>query len=74
MTEAQKEALKWLNDHGGDGVFIRYGRVLAMGDIAPHKAATWNALIRQGVCREYRQGMGRRISVTPTESKYEGAG
>lgn len=63
MTQAQQDALKWLNDHGGDGVIIKFGRVLSLGEIAPHQASTWKALVEQGKCQTYQLGAGKRIRV-----------
>ncbi len=63
MTQAQKDALKWLSDHGGDGVFTYGGRLLAQGEIAPHTSRTWKALVDAGKCEQYRAGRARRIRV-----------
>src|SRR5690348_6453697 len=35
MTPAMKQALKWLNDRGGDGCFTKHGVALAQGELAP---------------------------------------
>ena len=48
MTSAQKVALKWLKDRGGDGCFDRNGIAFAMGETAPVQRSTWNALAEQG--------------------------
>lgn len=44
MTSAQEEALKWLRERNGTGVFMRDGVLLAAGQRAPHMRSTWNAL------------------------------
>lgn len=59
MTKAQQEALKWLRDRGGDGVFDKRGVVLAQGESAPVMRSTWNALNELGLIEFYggkRQG------------------
>lgn len=66
MTSAQREALKWLSDHGGDAAFDKFGVVLAMGETAPHRRETWNALAKQGLVEFYNtSGKGRgRVRIT----------
>lgn len=44
MTPAQREALFWLRQHNGDGVFDKFGVLLAAGERAPFTRSTWNAL------------------------------
>ena len=53
LTKAQREAFKWLSDHGGDGCFDKNGVVLAQGETAPVTRMTWNALERAGFVRFY---------------------
>lgn len=50
MTRSETEALKWLCDHGGDGVFAGrdHQALLAQGETAPFMRSTWNALARLG--------------------------
>lgn len=48
MTAAQREALIWLEQHSGDGVFDKHGVVLAAGESAPFMRSTWNALRAMG--------------------------
>lgn len=49
MTNAERDALKWLSDHGGTGVFVQGGRVLlAGGEIAPFMRSTWKKLLESG--------------------------
>jgi len=66
MTKAQRDALKWLKEHGGDG--CRQGpcrqQVLAQGEIAPFMWSTFTALALLGMVDLY----GRpdwRVRVTP---------
>ncbi|NOD65763.1 hypothetical protein [Ruegeria sp. HKCCD6109] len=74
MTDAQKQALKWLNDHGGDACFDKNGIALAMGETAPHVRSTWNTLRDQGHVEFYSssgKGRGRMRIATPTKPKGE---
>lgn len=65
MTPALKQALKWLSDHGGDGMFDKNGVVLAAGESAPFRRSTWNALARLGNVEFYGGKRGRsRLKVT----------
>jgi hypothetical protein len=49
-TEAQRAALKWLRNHGSQGVFsIRGSSLLAAGEWAPFTRHTWNALRDAGL-------------------------
>ncbi len=62
LTKNQTTALRWLKDHGGDGVFDKNGVLLAMGERAPCMRATWNALRDAGHVEFYNQagkGHGR---------------
>ena len=63
MTEAMRDALKWLSAHNGDGAFAGRGHTLiAAGEIAPFLRSTWNALLKSGHVEEY-QGR-KRIRLT----------
>jgi hypothetical protein len=53
LTRAQKDALKWLAEHNGDGVFDRYGLLLAAGEQGPFMRSTWNALRKLGLVEFY---------------------
>jgi len=53
LKRAQKDALKWLSEHNGDGVFDRYGLLLAAGELAPFMRSTWNALALLGLVEFY---------------------
>lgn len=44
LTKAQSEALKWLREHNGTGVFMKDGVLLAAGERAPVQRITWNRL------------------------------
>lgn len=50
MTRSESEALRWLKEHGGDGVFAGrdHQALLAAGETAPFMRSTWNALAKQG--------------------------
>lgn len=59
MTPAQREALMWLREHNGDGVFDKHGVLLAAGERAPFTRSTWNALRDLGAVEMYGTGRGR---------------
>ena len=60
LSKSQKEALKWLQEHSGDGVFALNGTFLAAGEIAPHTRGTWNKLRDAGYVEFYKPtGKGR---------------
>jgi hypothetical protein len=60
MTDAQKAALKWLIDHGSDAAFDKNGIAFAMGETAPVRRSTWNALRSLGLVEFYNpNGKGR---------------
>lgn len=44
LTRAQHEALTWLNDHNGSGVFTNTQQLLAGGKIGPFMRSTWNVM------------------------------
>ena len=67
MTPAQRDALKWLREHNGDGCFDSNGVALAGGELAPVTRSTWNALSAAGLVEFYNpanRGRGR-LRVTP---------
>lgn len=66
MTPAQREALLWLQEHNGDGVFDKCGVLLAAGERAPFCRSTWNALRDAGAVEMY--GTGRRCRVVEKEN------
>lgn len=60
LTQPQREALKWLGDHNGDGIFDRNGVLMAAGESAPHMRSTWNRLRDLGMVDFYNPtGKGR---------------
>jgi len=60
LTTAQKEALRWLKEHGGDGAFDKFGVALAAGESAPVARSTWNKLRDAGLVEFYNPaGKGR---------------
>lgn len=60
LTDAQRRALAWLCDRGGDGVWCRGGQVLlCSGEYAPFERKTWARLEEAGLIETYgakRQG------------------
>ena len=74
LTMAQSEALKWLREHGGDGIFDRNGVLLAAGESAPHTRSTWNALAKIGAVEFYNPiGKGRgRLRLAKSLAETEG--
>jgi hypothetical protein len=66
-TKAQETALRWLIEHGGDGLFDHNGVLLAAGEIAPHTRATWNALADLGLVQFYKPAGSRRGRLRATE-------
>lgn len=60
MTNSQKQALKWLHDRNGDGLFDKNGVLVAGGETAPFMRSTWNSLRDLGHVEFYNQtGKGR---------------
>jgi hypothetical protein len=66
LTKAEREAICWLRERSGDGMFDRHGVVLACGELAPHVRSTWNALSDLGFIEFYNPaGNGRgRLRLT----------
>ena len=62
MTEAQEKALKWLKEHGGDGLFDNDGVLVAAGERAPHMRSTWNILRDLGHIEFYQTKRVRILS------------
>lgn len=44
ITTSQRKALRWLYNHGGEGMFNTNQVLLAQGELAGVMRATWNAL------------------------------
>jgi hypothetical protein len=63
LAPALRDALKWLEEHGGDGVFgDRSHQVLiARGENAPFMRSTWNKLSQLGHVEFYGK---RRCRIT----------
>ena len=70
MTKAQRDALKWFREHGGDGVRQGRGRVQirASGEIAPFMWITFRTLIELGLIEQYNSW---RLRLTPSPTKHE---
>ncbi|MGY3535388.1 hypothetical protein [Bradyrhizobium sp. USDA 4452] len=66
LTRSQRDALKWLSEHNGDGCFDRNGVLLAAGELAPFMRSTWNGLAALGLVEFYNPaGKGRgRLRLT----------
>lgn len=60
LTQAQKDALTWLREHNGDGLFANDGVLLAAGERAPVMRATWNRLRDLGLVEFYDR---RRVRI-----------
>lgn len=69
MTAAQTEALRWLREHNGDGLFDKHGTLVAAGEVAPHTRSTWNKLRAAGLVEYYN---GKRVRVISPTDKPEG--
>lgn len=64
MRPSEQSALRWLQDHGGDGVFIRRGSVLlAAGEAARVSRRTWASLEGRGLVERYANGVRLRLSL-----------
>lgn len=62
LTESQKDALRWLAKHNGDGAFAYGGKgkaLIAAGEVAPIMRATWNVLEDIGLVEYYGGNSGR---------------
>lgn len=69
MTDAQREALIWLRERGGDASIQAGGAVLARGEVSPQAWRTWRSLIANGQIEEYREGKMRRLRITSARSQ-----
>jgi hypothetical protein len=66
---AQRRALQWLEEHGGDGVWVYNGLlIMAQGEYAPARRVTWEALELNGKVESYEAGGGKRIRLTRPSS------
>jgi len=60
LTQAQGNALKWLRERGGDGVFDKNGILVAAGEPGGFMRSTWNVLQGLGLVEFYKPtGKGR---------------
>ena len=48
-TKAQKDAVKWLNDHGRTGVLTKAGYLLAEGEWGHNQPVVWLRLVAMGL-------------------------
>lgn len=62
LTDAQKSALAWLKNRGGDGLFDRTRCVVARGERAGVMRVTWARLEQAGLIERYAEN--RRVRVT----------
>nr|BDD43729.1 hypothetical protein 10 [Spirochaetaceae bacterium]BDD44753.1 hypothetical protein 11 [bacterium]BDD45566.1 hypothetical protein 15 [bacterium] len=65
LSCAEKGALRWLADRGGDGVFAERNRqvLIACGERSPVARRTWNSLRAKGLVEAY--GIHRLRIITP---------
>ena len=69
-TPWQRDALKWLREHNGDGVFDKHGVLLAAGELAPFARVTWNRLASDGFVEFYKTtGKATRCRIIVKEKK-----
>jgi hypothetical protein len=64
VTKSQQQALQWLRDHNGTGLFNKNGVLLAAGELAPVMRSTWNALSAAGMVVVD----GKRVTVIEKET------
>ena len=66
LTKAQRAAVKWLYNRGGDGMFTKGQVLLARGELAAVNRATWNSLEKAGPpLIQYSEGKGyKRVRIT----------
>lgn len=62
ITDAQRAALKWLRNRGGDGVFDRTQCLVARGQRAGVMRSTWSRLEQAGLIERYAEN--RRVRIT----------
>lgn len=69
LNTSHREALRWLEDHGGDGVFADKSRqvLYAQGEKAPFMRTTWNALSDLGRVEFYGNRRCRLLSLPNRE-------
>jgi hypothetical protein len=61
ITDAQKSALKWFKNRGGDGMFDKTNCLIARGERAGVMRSTWSILEKAGLIERYEK---RRVRIT----------
>lgn len=73
LTQAQRDAVEWLRERGGDGVLMytktggRHGAggagyaLMAAGEVSPSLRLTWDRLVAKGRAELYLVGEGVRL-------------
>lgn len=66
LTTAQRAAIKWFHNRGGEGVFTKGQVLLARGELAAVMRSTWNALEQASPpLVTYSAGKGyKRVAIT----------
>ncbi len=66
LTKAQRAAIRWFYNRGGDGMFTKGQVLLARGELAAVTRSTWNALATaEPPLITYSQGKGyKRATIT----------
>ncbi len=66
LTNAQRAAVKWFHNRGGDGMFTKGQVLLARGELAGTTRATWNVLAKATPpLITYSSGKGyKRVAIT----------
>ena len=62
ITDAQKAALKWLKNRGGDGVFDKTRCLIARGERAGVMRVSWARLEQAGLVERYASNKRMRIT------------
>lgn len=62
LTNAQKSALKWFKNRGGDGMFDKTNCLIARGERAGVMRGTWSILEKAGYVERYANG--KRMKIT----------
>jgi hypothetical protein len=68
ITDAQKSALKWLKNRGGDGVFDMTRCLIARGERAGVMRSTWSRLEAFGLIERYDK---RRVRITDAGARFD---
>ena len=66
LTQAQKDAVQWLRNHGGTGIILHTGKLLAGGETSAKEPVTWLHLVAHSMvdARVDLDGGATRITVT----------